>query len=104
MLELGQSPLTRTHGAEVLTTHAISHVELVSDDGKPHRMSTEEQPAILNRGVAGIIVRDGFSPTAVPTAAVERLAWIHVASGLARCVSRLVMQGVVCVRSLQDPT
>jgi hypothetical protein len=56
-------------GAEVVAVGAVAHLELVPDDGKPHRMGAEEEVTVDN-GVEAEIVRDLGGATAVPAEAV----------------------------------
>jgi hypothetical protein len=57
-------------GTEVVARGAVPHVELVADDGKPHRVDAVEQLAVGDRVAADIGRQIGGAP-AVPAGAVD---------------------------------
>jgi hypothetical protein len=50
---------------EVVAVFTVLHVELVADDGEPHRMRAEEEEAVFDR-MGAEVERKVACPTAVP--------------------------------------
>ncbi len=57
--------------AEILAIVAVPHVELIANDGKPHRVAAEEEQTVLDRMKADID-RNRGGPAPVPTGPVPR--------------------------------
>jgi hypothetical protein len=62
-----------SHGLEVFALCTVPHIELVSDDWKPHGVGTEQQLAIFDGGVAREVGRKYVSAASVPASAMLEL-------------------------------
>src|SRR5262245_15714486 len=60
----------RSDRSEVIARETAAHVELVSDDWKPHRVRAEQQLAVLDGMEAADINGNIVRATAVPTGAM----------------------------------
>jgi hypothetical protein len=69
-VEVGRLPPMCSHGLEVFALCTIPHIELVSDDWKPHRVCTKQQLAIFDGGVEREVVRKYVSAASVPASAM----------------------------------
>ena len=57
--------------AEILAIVAVPHIELIADDGKPHRVAAEEEQTVLDC-VKADIDRDRGGPTPIPAGPMPR--------------------------------
>lgn len=69
--ELGPAGRRGTYGSEILTLFAAADIELIPDNGEPHRMCAEQKPPVFD-GMKTEIVGDVGGPTPVPAGAMPR--------------------------------
>jgi hypothetical protein len=65
-VEVGRLPPMCSHGLEVFALSTVPHIELVSNDWKPHWVCAEQQVAIFDGCVAREVRREYVSAASVP--------------------------------------
>ena len=57
---------TRTAKLEVVTGQTVPHIEVVADDGKPHRVGAKQKAPVFNSVKVSYVERNFYRTATVP--------------------------------------